>query len=331
VLSHEHQGPLALFKAHPTFALETFRERLGINLPPFAAILPAPADMTQLAATEFRADLVLQLYEQPIVEPPETSADAGSTTVDTSDLPLAAAIIIESQTSIDSDKRYTWLAYVANLRAEKRCPVYLVVVTNDDAVARWAATPLPVDHRHSYTPLVLNLSTTPRVTSEADARADPELAVLSTIAWAHSPDRPLALQIATAAIRAAKRLEDQRARVYCDIITFALPADALEEFEKMGFTYEYQSDFAKKYVAEGVEKGLKKGLKQGREEGREEGRATLADLVARLLTRRFGPLSQAVHKRLATSSIEQLDAIGERLLSAESLKDVFPARANRSR
>jgi flagellar biosynthesis/type III secretory pathway protein FliH len=126
-----------------------------------------------------------------------------------------------------------------------------------------------------------------------------------------------------AAAHAAKRLDDPQGKLYFDLVTFALPADAREEFKKMPATHEYLSDFAKKYVAEGVEKGLEQGL--------EKGRATLADLIARQLTLRFGPLSDAILKRLATSSIEQLDAIGERLLSAESLKDVFPARAKRSR
>jgi hypothetical protein len=327
VLSHEHESPIALFGAHPEFASDIFRERLGVNLPPFAAILPAPADLTQTAPTEFRADLVLHLYEHPLVDAPVTpgpSETSARTRGGKSDPPLAAAIIIESQTSVDEEKPYSWPAYVANLRAKRRCPVYLLVVTRDNAVARWAATPIPLDHRNSYTPLVLSPSAIPVITDEAEAAADPELAVLSAIAWGDSPDRRLALQIATAAVRAAATLDGQRSRLYFEIVTFALPEDAREEFRTMAVTWEYQTEFAKKYVAEGREEGLK----QGREEGMEKGRA---DLLARLLTLRFGELPDAVLKRLATSSIEQLDAIGERLLSAESLKDVFPARSKRSR
>ncbi|HEX4965779.1 MAG TPA: hypothetical protein VF173_33525 [Thermoanaerobaculia bacterium] len=47
--------------------------------------------------------------------------------------------------------------------------------------------------------------------------------------------------------------------------------------------YEYQSDFAKKYVAEGVTQGLTQGLIQGRTEGLTQGvaRAVLTVLRAR--------------------------------------------------
>ena len=75
--------------------------------------------------------------------------------------------------------------------------------------------------------------------------------------------------------------------------------------------YEYQSDFAKQYI--GV----------GRAEGELHGRAAL---LQRLLTRRFGPLATAVSERLSTASIDELDAIGERLLSAQSLDEALGQR-----
>lgn len=36
-------------------------------------------------------------------------------------------------------------------------------------------------------------------------------------------------------------------------------------------TYEYQSEFARKYVAQGREEGLKEGREEGLQKGREEG------------------------------------------------------------
>jgi predicted transposase YdaD len=45
---------------------------------------------------------------------------------------------------------------------------------------------------------------------------------------------------------------------------------ALETLMQKG-TYEYQSEFARKYVAQGREEGREEGRKEGREEGREEG------------------------------------------------------------
>jgi predicted transposase YdaD len=76
--------------------------------------------------------------------------------------------------------------------------------------------------------------------------------------------------------------------------------------------YEYQSEFARRYVA------------QGREEGRMEGRTEgCAGLLVRQLTKRFGPLTEAACTRLASASIEELDAIGERLLTARSLPEAL--------
>jgi hypothetical protein len=68
--------------------------------------------------------------------------------------------------------------------------------------------------------------------------------------------------------------------------------------------YEYQSDFAKRYVA------------QGRAEGR-------AALIVKLLTARFGQLDEQARARIEQASIEELDAIGERLLAARTLKDAL--------
>ena len=71
--------------------------------------------------------------------------------------------------------------------------------------------------------------------------------------------------------------------------------------------YEYQSDFAKHYI----------GL------GRVEGRAAL---LQRQLTLRFGPLPTDALERLSAATIDELDAIGERLLTARSLEEALGAR-----
>lgn len=76
--------------------------------------------------------------------------------------------------------------------------------------------------------------------------------------------------------------------------------------------YEYQSEFAKRYVAE----GRYEGLSQGKLEGRQEGRVAL---IQRQLALRFGPLPRFIAESVATASIDELDALGERLLTADSL------------
>lgn len=64
--------------------------------------------------------------------------------------------------------------------------------------------------------------------------------------------------------------------------------------------YEYQSEFAKRYIGFGR-----------------------AELLTRLLTRRFGPLPPEAAERLANATIDELDAIGERLLNAASLEEAL--------
>ncbi len=76
--------------------------------------------------------------------------------------------------------------------------------------------------------------------------------------------------------------------------------------------YEFQSDFARRYIA--------LGKTEGRTEGRTEG---VAALVIRQLTHRFGPLAEDIRNRLAAASIEELDAFGERLLTAATLQEAM--------
>lgn len=80
--------------------------------------------------------------------------------------------------------------------------------------------------------------------------------------------------------------------------------------------YEYQSEFARRYVAQGRAEGKAEGKVEGRLEGR-------ADLVIRQLTFRFGPLGDAARARISAASIEDLDAIGEHLLTAQSLQEAL--------
>jgi hypothetical protein len=72
--------------------------------------------------------------------------------------------------------------------------------------------------------------------------------------------------------------------------------------------YEFKSDFARHYIA------------VGRQEGGALGRA---ELVTRQLSIRFGDLSQDVQDKLTAASIAELDAVGERLLTAVTLPEAL--------
>jgi hypothetical protein len=187
----------------------------------------------------------------------------------------------------------------------------LLVVTADAAVTRWAAKPIDMGDGNCFASRVLGPDAVPEVTDEDQALRDPELAVLSAMAHGHDADTVKAAQIAAVAQRVSASLDDDRSRLYFDLIVNSMSEAARRALQTMNpIKYEYQSDFAKRYVA------------QGRAEGR-------AAMVMRQLGVRFGPLSSEVQAQIAASSIDELDAIGERLLTASSLREALLA-ADRS-
>lgn len=164
-----------------------------------------------------------------------------------------------------------------------------------------------------FTPFVLRPSGVPEITDEALARGDPELAVLSALAHGRSEDSAKAAQIAFAAHLASVGLDEDRSRLYFDLVLASLSEAARKELRTMDpAKYEYQSEFAKRYVAQ--------GKLEGRLEGKLEGRA---DLVIRLLTLRFGPLPADALAHISAAFLDDLDAIGERLLAAPTLQDAL--------
>jgi hypothetical protein len=100
-----------------------------------------------------------------------------------------------------------------------------------------------------------------------------------------------------------------RSKLHFDLIMSSSSEAARSALRNMDTqTYEYQSDFARQYVAEGVA--------QGEASGR-------AALIARLLAVRFGPLTDEARERVFRSPVAELDAIGERLLTARTMSEAL--------
>jgi hypothetical protein len=138
---------------------------------------------------------------------------------------------------------------------------------------------------------------------------------LSAIEHGQNPDIPLAARIASAAIVASADIDAERSRLYLDLILISLSASAAEALEATmnSLGYEYQSDFARRYVAQGKAEGLAEGRMEGRVEGRVE-------LTLKLLAARFGPLPDIVRTRVRGAQDAQLDAVTERILTAQTLE-----------
>ncbi len=278
-----HEALLYLFRERPALAPELLRDALHAPLPEYNEVRIESADFANLQAAEYRADLVILLsHGKPVL-----------------------GIVVEVQLQPDREKHFSWPLYVAGLRTRFRCDVVLLVVTVDESVVRWASQPIRLGGGNIFVPLVLGPSGVPEVTDQQRAHADPELAVLSAMAHGRDTDAGKAVQIALAAMSGTIGLDDARSKLYFDLVHMSLSRAAQEALQTMDPTkYEYQSDFARRYVAE----------------GRAEGEA---NLVVKLLTSRFGRLSGEIEGRIRSASIEQLDQIAERVLTATSLNEAL--------
>jgi len=227
-----HDALVTLFRNRPSLAPELLRDSLHTPMPPFARARIGDVTLTEVVPTEYRADLVLLLEDE-------------------ADLPPLAAIVVEAQLARDADKRWTWPVYLAGLRARLRCDVALLVVTPESAVAAWAATPIATGHPGwVLVPLVLGPDAVPIVRDAAVAALSPELAVLSVMLRGHGED---AVAAGEATLTALRGLDGERAKLYADLVLASVneAARAILEAIMASGNYEYQSDFARRYVAEG--------------------------------------------------------------------------------
>jgi hypothetical protein len=286
-----HEGLLLLFRNRPTLAPELLRDALGLGLPAWSEARVEPAELTEVVPTEYRADLVILLLDgKPVF-----------------------AIVVEVQLSRSSRKRRSWPVYLINLRARLKCPTALLVIAPDEAVARWCARPIELGHPgFVLQPLVLGPRAIPVITDKRVARRDPELAVLS--AMAHGREK-VGQAITRTLMAAVVGLDDERASLYVDLAVNSLgraARKALEELMQSG-RYEYQSEFARKYFAQ--------GRQEGREEGFQQGEVTA---LFEVLDARGLEVSAAARKRIqACTEPAQLKRWLRKAVAVKSVEELF--------
>jgi hypothetical protein len=254
--SMAHEILVDLFKNRPSLAAELLVEALGLSLPPYTEARLASTDLTEIQPAEYRADVVVVLLDR--------------------DLPVRV-IIVEVQLAIDPRKRLSWPAYVTVSRAVHGCPADLLVVAPDPSLAGWCAEPIEIGvPGFVLCPPVLRRTAVPVVTDPGEAARRPELGVLSALAHGETAE---GATIAAAVLPAIRGLDDDRARFYYDLVYNSLNEATRRALEAMMKGYEYQSDFAKKYVAQGRAEGRSEGRAEGRTE--EAARALLTVLRVR--------------------------------------------------
>jgi hypothetical protein len=277
-----HEILVDLFKNRPSLGAELLSEVLGVALPPYTEARLTSIDLTQIQPAEYRADVVVLLLD--------------------GDVPVSV-LINEVQLGIDPRKRFTWPEYAMGSRAAHSCPVSLLIIAPDPEVAAWCAEAIETGiPGFVLRPPVLGRRSVPVVTDPAEAARRPELAVLSALAHGESD---VGAAVAAAVLPAIRGLDDNRARFYGDLVLISLNEAARRALEARMKGYEYQSDFAKKYVA------------QGRTEG--EARALLTALRVRGIA-----VPEATREQiLAQKDPEQLDRWLEKAVVATSLAEVL--------
>lgn len=291
--SYLHELFVAMFRNRSKSAPDLLLG-LEVPLPEYDGIQTESSDINDVKPAEYRADLVLFLVR-------------GSRKL--------LGVIVEVQLRRDKAKPYTWPAYLANLRARHRCPVCLLVITAEEAVARWARTPIPLGPGSSCEPWVIGPSNMPVFTELRDGGENAELIVLSAIEHRQNADVALSERIASAAILAIARLDGDRCKLYLDLLSKSIFKRRKELEVKMNsLGYRYQSEFARHYVAEGKAEGLREGC---------------IDVILKQLTARFGSLPDRIQTRVRGAQDAELAIIAERVLTARTLKQVFDKKLRR--
>lgn len=282
--SQLHEALVELFHRRPSLAAELLAGPLGVPTPEYREARLESGELTDLTPTEYRADTVVGLTD-------------GATAV--------LAIVVEVQLGRDPAKRWSWPVYLATLRARLRCPTMLLVLCPDTGTANWCATPITMGHPGwQLRPLALGPDLVPAVTDPAEAARSPELAVLS--AMAHGSDAE-GEKVLHALLAGLQDVEDDYVNLYADLVLVALPTAArarLEELMTTG-TYEYQSDFARRYYG------------QGRAEGEVDA------LLAVLAARQIAVPDDARARITSCSDLHQLDTWIRRAVSISGIDELF--------
>jgi hypothetical protein len=292
-LSSLHEVLVDLFRGQPLLAVELLSGPFQFQIPAHERVECSSNELNKVVPAEFRADTVVVLrtaQHQPVL-----------------------GVVVEVQLSPTKDKQWSWPSYLISLRTRLKCPVVLLVVSPSKAVAEWCAKPIHLGHPDwVLKPLVLGPDRVPVVTDPDLARQHLELAMLSAIAHSEHPQR---VQIFHALLAALYSGDHDRAVRYTDLVLTALPEVAracLEDLMTTG-TYEYKSDFARRYYHQGQTEGRAEGLTEG------EVRALLAILNARGI-----PVPGDAHTRITDcTDLDQLEMWIRRAITVTTIQDLF--------
>jgi hypothetical protein len=99
-----------------------------------------------------------------------------------------------------------------------------------------------------------------------------------------------------------------------------LPKELEREYrdEIVRYEEEKQMEYVTTIERMGIEKGLERGLEQGVRQGS-------CRVLLRILRARFGEAAEALREKLAKLNVEQLDALTDKAVVAQSLEEFIAA------
>ncbi|GAA2291364.1 hypothetical protein GCM10010402_57260 [Actinomadura luteofluorescens] len=294
--SANHELPIALFRDQPALAPEILQAVSGIKPPEYEHISLGSECFNDDNPTEYRADSTVLLGDPKRPE---------------------LAIIVENQLRPDRRKRFSWPVYLSTLRARRECPVTLLALCPNETTSAWCREPIEMGHEGwVLRPWVLNLAEAPAVIDVDKARALPELAILGTPAHADGPHRKAVL---TAFAEALEVTDRDRGERYHDYVRSQLSEAArhcLEEIMQAD-VYEWQSDFARKHIAEGEARGRAEGEAKGKAEGE-------AELLLIVLEGHGFTVDDELRRRItACTDLQQIQIWARRVGTARTLDEIF--------
>jgi len=225
----------------------------------------------------------------------------------------ARVVIVEVQSARDDKKRRSWPHYIAYMHAKHKCPVMLLVVCHDTAVARWARCPIDIGPRRfpcmRVQPFVLGPDNVPTITDLTEAAEDVEFALLSALIHSESERAGEILNVLAAAM---DKLDIPVAKHLADLAGSGLAtADARRHWRDLVLTeeYPYQSELAEELRT------------QGRAEGWSEARA--ASLLEVLRARGLEVSEETEARIRSCTDSDALTAWLQRAVAADSADEIF--------
>ncbi|MBX3192807.1 MAG: hypothetical protein KF819_37835 [Labilithrix sp.] len=225
-------------------------------------------------------------------------------------------VVVEVQRAWSDEKLLTLPIYQAIARRRHKAPCEVLVLALDDDFADALRRPIPLGGGSFFAATVVGRAEL-RLMPERIARVSPQVAFLRALVLG-AEDPAIVLD----AVKSFDELPPERAVLYFDLISEALPKAIRLSVEKLMLHQGYQPRSA--FVKELMEQWRAEGRREGREEGREEACPVVRNAIRALLRSRHIVITADHEQALeACTDLGVLATWAERAATASSARDVF--------